>query len=146
MPGETPQYYIVDLIKRFRTGVPGIALRTTFIVGFPGETDEYFQTLLDFIRETRFERLGVFTYSQEEGTRAGKMAGQLPDKIKQERRERAMAVQHEIAAETSASLVGHELRVLVERKASAQDLKGARISSWEHGLIRSKDTHVPRKG
>src|SRR2546426_10329844 len=115
MRRETSQQYIIELLERIRAGVPGIALRTTFIVGFPGETEEYFQTLLDFIRETRFERLGVFTYSQEEGTRAGKMAGQLPDKIKQERRERAMAVQHEIAAETSASLVGHELRVLVER-------------------------------
>jgi len=91
MRRETSQQYIVDLINRIRAGVPGIALRTTFIVGFPGETDEYFQTLLDFIRETKFERLGVFTYSQEEGTRAGKMAGQIPAKVKQRRRGLAMA-------------------------------------------------------
>ena len=82
MRRETSQQYIVDLIRRIRAGVPGIALRTTFIVGFPGETEAYFADLLRFIRETRFERLGVFTYSQEEGTRAGKMAGQIPDKIK----------------------------------------------------------------
>src|SRR5260370_30348181 len=89
MRRETSQQYIVDLLRRIRSGVPGIALRTTFIVGFPGETEEYFETLLDFIRATRFERLGVFAYSQEDGTRAGKMAGQLPDKLKRQRRQRA---------------------------------------------------------
>src|SRR3954465_12772309 len=99
MRRETSQQYIVDLLKKIRAGIPGIALRTTFIVGFPGETEDYFEALLDFIRETRFERLGVFTYSQEEGTRAGKMTGQLPDALKQQRRKRAMAVQHEIARE-----------------------------------------------
>src|SRR5436190_8088202 len=82
MRRETSQQYIVDLLRRIRAGVPGIALRTTFIVGFPGETETCFETLLDFIRETKFERLGVFSYSQEEGTRAGSMAGQLPDKTK----------------------------------------------------------------
>src|SRR5215212_11549149 len=67
MRRETSQQYIEDLVKRIRAGIPGIALRTTFIVGFPGETEEYFETLLNFITQTRFERLGVFTYSQEEG-------------------------------------------------------------------------------
>src|SRR5207248_2063730 len=81
MRRETSQQYIVDLIRRIRAGIPGIALRTTFIVGFPGETEACFETLLDFIRETKFERLGVFTYSQEESTRAGAMAGQISDKI-----------------------------------------------------------------
>jgi ribosomal protein S12 methylthiotransferase len=97
MRRETSQQYIVDLLKHIRAGIPGIALRTTFIVGFPGETEAYFESLLDFIRETKFERLGVFAYSQEEGTRAGQMAGQLSDKVKQQRRQRAMAAQHEIA-------------------------------------------------
>src|SRR3954465_11793843 len=96
MRRETSQKYIEDLIARIRAGIPGIALRTTFIVGFPGETEACFETLLQFIRETKFERLGVFTYSQEEGTRAGKMEGQLPDKIKRRRREAAMAAQHEV--------------------------------------------------
>ena len=95
MRRETSRQYIVDLIRRIRAGVPGIALRTTFIVGFPGETEAYFEDLLEFIREARFERLGVFTYSQEEDTRAGKMAGQLSDKIKRKRRDLAMAAQHE---------------------------------------------------
>ena len=72
MRRETSRQYIVDLIRRIRAGIPGIALRTTFIVGFPGETEAHFEALLEFIREARFERLGVFTYSQEEGTRAGR--------------------------------------------------------------------------
>lgn len=142
MRRETSQQYIVDLLSRIRAGVPGIALRSTFIVGFPGETEAYFEALLDFMRATRFERLGVFTYSQEEGTRAGSMAGQAPDKVKQRRRERAMAVQHEIAAAVSASFVGRTLRVLVEKEATARELKGARISSWEHGLLRGHEDHA----
>src|SRR5215207_3308191 len=73
MRRETSQQYIVELIAKIRRGIPGIALRTTFIVGFPGETEAYFETLLQFIRETKFERMGVFTYSKEEGTRAAKM-------------------------------------------------------------------------
>jgi ribosomal protein S12 methylthiotransferase len=141
MRRETSQQYIVDLIRRIRAGIPGIALRTTFIVGFPGETDEYFETLIDFIRATRFERLGVFTFSQEEGTRAGKMAGQIPQKVKQRRRERAMAAQHEVAVGVAESFVGRTLRVLVESEATAKELKNARISSWEHGLIRGRETH-----
>jgi ribosomal protein S12 methylthiotransferase len=142
MRRETSREYIVDLLQRIRAGVPGIALRTTFIVGFPGETEEYFESLLEFIRATRFERLGVFAYSQEEGTRAGKMAGQIPDSVKRQRRNRAMATQHEIAVGVSESFVGRQLRVLVEKEATARELRSARISSWEHGLIRSADTHT----
>jgi len=142
MRRETSREYIVQLLQRIRRGVPGISLRTTFIVGFPGETEEYFESLLDFIRETRFERLGVFAYSQEEGTRAGKMAGQVSPKIKERRRERAMAVQHEVAVGVAESFVGRTLPVLVEKEASAAELKGARISSWEHGLIRGRDEHT----
>jgi ribosomal protein S12 methylthiotransferase len=144
MRRETSQQYIVDLIQRIRLGVPGIALRTTFIVGFPGETDEYFAELLEFIRTTKFERLGVFTYSQEEGTRAGNMAGQIPTKVKQRRRQRAMAAQHEVAVATAESFVGRTLRVLVENEATARELKNARISSWEHGLIRGRDAHASK--
>ena len=117
-------------------------LRTTFIVGFPGETEAYFQTLLDFIRETKFERLGVFTYSKEDATRAAGMAGQIPDAIKKKRRERAMAEQHKVAVKVSESFVGRTLRVLVEREANAKELKNANISSWEHGLIREADAHT----
>jgi ribosomal protein S12 methylthiotransferase len=137
MRRETSRQYIIDLIAKIRSGVPGIALRTTFIVGFPGETEECFETLLEFIRETRFERLGVFTYSQQDGTRAGKMEGQVSDAVKKQRQKRAMAVQLKIAREISASRVGSKAVVLVERAANAGELENASVSSWEHGLIRA---------
>jgi ribosomal protein S12 methylthiotransferase len=140
MRRETSRQYIVDLIKKIRAGVPGIALRTTFIVGFPGETEASFETLLDFIRETKFERLGVFAYSREDGTRAGAMAGQLSDKVKQKRRELAMHAQHEIAKQVSESFVGREIKVLVEGAADARQLQSANVSSWEHGLLREAET------
>ena len=143
MRRETSQQYIVDLIRKIRAGVPGIALRTTFIVGFPGETGASFQTLLDFIRETKFERLGVFTYSKEDGTLAGKMAGQIPDKIKKRRRELAMAAQHKIARQISESFVGREIKVLVEGRANEKQLQQASISSWEHGLVREGKLQTP---
>ena len=137
MRRETSQQYIVDLIAKIRAGIAGIALRTTFIVGFPGETEEYFDTLLKFIRDTRFERLGIFTYSHEDGTRAGSMANQIPEKVKKKRRDRAMAEQLKVARSISESFVGREIRVLVEKQANASDLHQANISSWEHGLIRN---------
>ena len=136
MRRETSRQYIVDLLRKIRAGVPGIALRTTFIVGFPGETGASFETLLDFIRETKFERLGVFAYSQEDGTRAGAMTGQIPDKVKQQRRKLAMAVQHKIARQVSESFVGRTLKVLVEGRANEEQLHQANVSSWEHGLVR----------
>ena len=142
MRRETSQQYIVDLIAKIRAGVPGIVIRTTFIVGFPGETEAYFKALLDFIRDTKFERLGVFAYSKEDATRAAGMAGQIPDATKKKRRERAMAEQHKVAVQVSESFVGQTIRVLVEREANAKELKGANISSWEHGLIREADAHT----
>ena len=142
MRRETSQQYIVDLIKRIRAGVPGLALRTTFIVGFPGETEASFRALLDFIEETKFERLGVFAYSKEDGTRAGARAGQLSDKVKQKRRELAMAAQHQVAVGVAESFVGRMIKVLIEGEADAKQLHGANVSSWEHGLIRETDAHT----
>ncbi|HWD20704.1 MAG TPA: 30S ribosomal protein S12 methylthiotransferase RimO [Verrucomicrobiae bacterium] len=148
MRRETSQQYIIDLIARIRAGIPGIALRTTFIVGFPGETEEYFQTLLDFIRTAKFERLGVFVYSQQDGTRAGKMDGQVPDDVKQKRQALAMAAQREVAREVAGRYVGQELRVLVEGEVSGKEIGAANVSSWEHGLIRNGagPGQVPAKG
>lgn len=137
MRRETSQEYIVDLVRRIRAGVPGIALRTTFIVGFPGETEEYFETLLDFIRDAKFERMGVFTYSKEDGTRAGNMEQQLDKELKDERRNRAMEAQLGVAREIAEAYVGRTIRVLVEGSASAEELQGANVSSWEHGLMRA---------
>jgi ribosomal protein S12 methylthiotransferase len=114
MRRETSSQHIRDLIKRIRAGVPGIKLRTTFIAGFPGETVEDFDTLLDFIEEVRFERLGVFKYSQEEGTRAAKREGHLPARTKEARWKKAMALQRRIALEQTAAAVGRRIRVLVE--------------------------------
>jgi ribosomal protein S12 methylthiotransferase len=144
MRRETSRQYIVDLIRKIRAGVPGIALRTTFMVGFPGETEACFEELLDFIRETKFERLGVFTYSQEAGTLAGKMAGQIPEKVKQQRRELAMAEQHKVAVAVSKSFVGREIKVLVEGKADAKQLQNANVNSWEHGLVREPEIRNPK--
>ena len=139
MRRETTRRHIVELIARLRAGIPGLALRTTFIVGFPGETERSFQALLDFIRQTRFERLGVFTYSPEEGTRAAKMDNQVPDRIKHRRREQAMAAQLEVAREVARSFVGRTLKVLVEGQARREQLLRADRSSWEHGLARGGD-------
>jgi ribosomal protein S12 methylthiotransferase len=144
MRRETSQQYIVDLLRKIRAGVPGIALRTTFIVGFPGETEASFNTLLDFIRETKFERLGVFAYSKEDGTRAGAMTGQIPDQVKQQRRKLAMAAQHKIARQVSESFVGREIKVLVEGHANEEQLRQANVSSWEHGLVREAEIRNPQ--
>jgi ribosomal protein S12 methylthiotransferase len=136
MRRETDGAYIRDLLARIREGIPGIALRTTFIVGFPGETDKRFEVLLDFIRETKFERLGVFAYSKEDGTRAGGMRGQVSDAVKKQRCAAAMAVQREVSRAHGQAQHGRKLYVLAEKLADKQDLKGAKVHSWEHGLIR----------
>ncbi|MCX6902965.1 MAG: 30S ribosomal protein S12 methylthiotransferase RimO, partial [Verrucomicrobia bacterium] len=144
MRRETSQEHILDLIRKIRAGIPGLVLRTTLIVGFPGETEACFQTLLDFIRFARFERLGVFAYSREEGTVAGQMTGQIPEAVKQRRRALAMAEQHKIAQAIAGSFVGRTLKVLVEGEASARQLKAAKVNSWEHGLIREDDPSARR--
>lgn len=137
MRRETSREYIEDLIGRIRKGIPGIALRTTFIVGFPGETEACFESLLEFIREVRFERMGVFTYSHEEGTRASRMSQLIADEVKQERRDRAMAEQLLVSRAHGLAQVGREMRVLLEEQAKAKDLPPVDVSSWEHGLVRS---------
>ncbi|MCE9612156.1 MAG: 30S ribosomal protein S12 methylthiotransferase RimO [Chthoniobacter sp.] len=130
MRRETSSEHIETLLARIRAGIPGIAIRTTFIVGFPGETEEEFEYLLDFIRRTRFERLGVFCYSQEEGSRAAQMEGQLPQKLKAARYKKAMKLQQRIAREISAAQVGKTLRALVDQPliaratADAPDIDG----------------------
>jgi ribosomal protein S12 methylthiotransferase len=108
--------YIRDLLRRMRAGIPGLGIRTTFIVGFPGETEEDFQELLDFIEEFRFERAGVFQYSKEEGTRAVKLNGHLHHMTRKSRWSRSMSALQKIASETNQSQVGKKVRVLVEQK------------------------------
>ncbi|MEQ9409234.1 MAG: 30S ribosomal protein S12 methylthiotransferase RimO [Fuerstiella sp.] len=106
-----------ELVGKLRERVPNLVLRTTFITGFPGETDEQFQELRDFVQETRFERMGVFTYSTEPGTPATKLDGHLPEDVKEARRDELMAVQQQIAFEHAESLVGYELDVLIDAEA-----------------------------
>lgn len=115
MRRETSRAHIEALIHKLRAGIPGVTLRTTFIVGFPGETDAEFERLLDFIRRTRFERLGIFKYSQEEGSRAAKMPGQIPEKIKNARYRAAMSMQQTIAHDVAREKIGSELKLLVDQ-------------------------------
>lgn len=103
------------LIKRLRAEVPGVALRTTMIVGHPGETEEEFEELLEFVREARFERLGAFTYSEEEGTwGAEHLKDDVPEDVKRERLDRLMSLQREISLECNRARVGTEVRVMVD--------------------------------
>ena len=114
MRRETSREHIENLIGRMRAGIPGLTLRTTFITGFPGETDEHFESLLEFIARVQFERLGVFSYSREDGSRAAKMEGQIPAAVKRRRHAKAMKLQQRIAAEVSRRAVGRTLRVLTD--------------------------------
>ena len=106
-----------DLIETMRREVPGICLRTTLMVGFPGETDEDFRELLDFVRWARFERMGAFAYSEEEGTPSAKLyEDDVPEEVKQQRLDRLMRLQQNIAAEMEAEKVGQVMRVIIDRQ------------------------------
>jgi ribosomal protein S12 methylthiotransferase len=110
------------LIKRVRDRVPGIAVRTTFITGFPGETDEDFAELLTFIKNVEFDRVGVFTYSDEEGTPAYDLPDKVESKIAKQRRARLMKEQAKIAKRKHKSLVGQEVQVIFEGASAESDL------------------------
>ena len=110
----TDKAEIVSIVEKLRAGIPDIALRTTLITGFPGETEEDFEELKEFVKQLRFDRLGVFTYSQEEDTPAAQMEDQVPEEVKEARRDEIMQLQQEIAFEKSASRVGEDMDVMVE--------------------------------
>jgi ribosomal protein S12 methylthiotransferase len=114
--GRSSQF-LRDLLAKLRARVPGIALRTSLIVGLPGETEEDFRDLLRFVEEQRFERLGVFEFSPEEGTPAAQMRRQVPDAVRRERFERVMEVQQAVSRAHQRALVGRRLEVLVEGRA-----------------------------
>jgi ribosomal protein S12 methylthiotransferase len=111
-----------DLISKLRSRIPGLTLRTTFIVGFPGETAQEFRQLEAFVEGERFERMGVFTYSQEEGTPAASMPGQIPARVKEHRQHRLMTRQREISWTYNRSLIGQHVRVLVDGFSDAEQL------------------------
>jgi ribosomal protein S12 methylthiotransferase len=102
------------LLDRIRERIPEVTLRTSFIVGFPGETDAAFRKLVDFVRDVEFDRVGVFIYSREENTAAGEMPGQVPERVKRARRAELMQTQAEISLRKNRGLVGREVEVLVE--------------------------------
>jgi len=104
----------LKLIERLRLRVPGIAIRTTFIVGFPGETDAQFRELLEYVKDLRFEHVGVFPYSQEEGTPAALMPDQIPDQVKEERVRELMLAQQEIVFARNASIIGTRGEVVID--------------------------------
>ena len=104
------------LLEQMREKVPGIAIRTTLITGHPGETEEDFQEMLQFVKDSRFDRLGVFTYSHEENTHAHSMEDNVPDEVKQERANLVMQLQEEISLEINQEKVGKTFRVLIDRK------------------------------
>ena len=111
-----------ERLGKLRQEIPNIALRTTLIVGFPGETEEDFEILYNFVKEMRFDRLGVFTYSQEEDTPAASFNDQIPENIKAKRRDSIMALQHSISSELTAQKIGKTMKVLIEGKITDEDV------------------------
>lgn len=107
----------IELVEKIRSRIANLVLRTTFIVGFPGETEAEFEELKQFVAQTRFERMGVFTYSREPGTPAVKLDGHLPEEVKELRRDELMELQQELALEWGESLVGYELDCLIDQPA-----------------------------
>jgi ribosomal protein S12 methylthiotransferase len=129
---------IREKVARFRDAVPGVAIRTTCIVGFPGETEDDVQQLVDFLQEIQFERVGVFTYSPQEGTRGAELADDVPDLLKRERLERVQEAQRHITAERYEARIGSVAEALIEAAASnagAASLDGEQTArarlSWQ---------------
>jgi ribosomal protein S12 methylthiotransferase len=122
----------MELITKIREEVPGIHLRTTLMVGFPGETEEDFQELMEFTRWARFERMGAFAYSAEEGTWSGdKLKDDVPEDIKQERLSKLMRVQQRISEEITATMIGKVITVVVDRQEGEYFICRSEFSSPE---------------
>ncbi len=128
MGRRTSQKDLTALVKKLRKEVPGIALRTTLISGFPGETEEDHKKLVSFVEKSRFEHLGVFTYSKESGTPAARMSDQVPARIKTKRRNEIMKLQQRISKEISESRIGKEIQVMVEGKLPEEEVWVGRSS------------------
>ncbi len=124
------QQSIRDRLRRYRDIVPDLAVRTSVIVGFPGETEDDFMILCDFLEEMQFDRVGVFTYSPQEGTRAYGMEDDVADSIKRERKERVEEVQRAVTAERYERFLGRRTRVLLERRSDADAAWAAR-AAWQ---------------
>ena len=134
-----------ELIDMFRTKVPGIALRTTLIAGYPGETEEDHQAMLRFVEKARFDRLGIFNYSHEENTHAYGLEDDVPDDVKQERAEAVMSVQQGISEDINSLKVGQTFKVLFDRKEGDYFVGRTEFDSPEvdnEVLVAAKDTYV----
>lgn len=118
MGRRTNKQQLIDIIDKLRTRIPGMKLRTTLITGFPGETNEQHEEVMDFVDECEFDRLGVFTYSPEEDTPAADMPDQIPEEIKEERRDAIMELQQDIAFDKSQDMIGQTLEVIIEGKVA----------------------------
>ena len=121
MGRRTSRQELIDIITKLRENIPDIALRTTLITGFPGETEEDVEDLLDFVDTMEFDRLGVFTYSPEEGTPAATMSEQIEEEVKENRRDRIMELQQEVSLDKSAAMVGKTVQVMIEGKIADDD-------------------------
>ena len=119
-PGSRASYE--RLLQGMRERLPGVTLRTTFVVGFPGETEAEFDELYDFVRTVEFDHVGVFTYSHEEGTAAYAMADDVPAQVKQQRQRRLMSLQKQIVAAQLARRIGERVEVLVDGPSPEHDL------------------------
>ena len=126
MGRRTDRAHLEKILAELREAIPDICIRTTLITGFPGETEEDHQQLLDFVRQQRFDRLGVFTYSKEEGTPAARMKDQIPQRTKKRRQKELMLLQQEIAFEREAAMEGRTLRVMIEGRIVGEDVYTAR--------------------
>ena len=121
MGRRTSKEELVHIISRLREEIPDITLRTTLITGFPGETQEQHEELMDFVDEMEFDRLGVFTYSPEEGTPAASMSNQIEESVKEDRRAELMELQQEIAFEQAEDMIGKEVLVMIEGKVADEN-------------------------
>jgi ribosomal protein S12 methylthiotransferase len=120
MKRGSPSRYVRQLLMKLKKNIPEIAIRTTFIVGYPGETDEEFRELCDFVGEYEFDRVGVFKYSVEEGTMAAELPDQLPAEIKEDRYHRLMSLQQKISLKKNQALIGKEFKILCESPSQAR--------------------------
>jgi ribosomal protein S12 methylthiotransferase len=147
MDRRTTGKKIREIMNKLRTEIDNLVLRTTFIVGFPGETEEEFNELLDFVEEARFERAGAFKYSQEEGTKAGEMPDQIPYEVKEERYEKLMEVQSEVSLRKNQALIGTKHEGFIEGTENGNYI--ARISSQApevDGITHVKRTNKLKSG
>lgn len=122
MGRRTSKAQLVDVIQKLRTEIPDIAIRTTLITGFPGETQEQHEELMEFIDEMEFDRLGVFTYSPEEDTAAARMDDQIEESVKEDRQADLMELQQEIAFELAEDMIGKEVLVMIEGKVADENV------------------------